>query len=141
MSVTATESSGSRNPLAHLLLPLLFLATAGLSGCAEEPLPRPKLSREDCLRGLEMKHLKAAIARCDAVVAAFPKDPFPLNERFLLHTLNQDSRSACKDIEQANALAKQSPSLVADELLRQDLKLRLATCQPRPGTTQPSSSH
>lgn len=88
-----------------------------------------------------MQRLKSAIARCDSVVAAFPKDPFPLNERFLLHTLNQDSRSACRDIERANALAKRSPSLVTDQLLRQDLKLRLASCQPRPGAAQPHSSH
>lgn len=112
-----------------------------MSGCQEEPLPRAKLSREDCLRGVEMQRLKSAIARCDSVVAAFPKDPFPLNERFLLHTLNQDSRSACRDIERANALAKRSPSLVTDQLLRQDLKLRLASCQPRPGAAQPRSSH
>lgn len=88
-----------------------------------------------------MKHLKSAIARCDAVVAAFPKDPFPRNERFLLHTLNKDPRAACEDIRQANVLAKQTPSLVTDELLRQDLKLRLASCLPRPGATQQRSSH
>jgi hypothetical protein len=87
-----------------------------------------------------MKQIKAAIARCDAVVAAFPNDPFPLNERFLLHTLNQDSRAACRDIVRANALALRSKSAAVDELLRQDLKLRLASCLPRPGTAQQRSS-
>ena len=113
-----------------------LLACGGLFGCAEEPLPRPKISREDCLRGLEMKDLKGAIDRCDAVVAAFPKDPFPLNERFLLHTLNQDPKAACRDIVRANALAKAPVAPATDAILRQDLKLRLASCLPRPGAAR-----
>lgn len=141
MSATATEPSGQRKPLASLLLPLTLIASGALFGCAEEPLPPPKVSREDCLRGVEMNQLKSAIARCDAVVAAFPKDPLPLNERFLLHTLNQDTRSACRDIVRANALAKGLPRGEVDELLRQDLKLRLASCLPRPGAAQQPSSH
>ncbi len=120
---------------------LCLLACGGLLGCAEEPLPAPKISREDCLRGLEMKDLKASIARCDAVVAAFPADPFPLNERFLLHTLNQDPKAACRDIRRAHALANTPRALASDALLRQDLKLRLASCLPRPGMAQPPSSH
>jgi hypothetical protein len=112
-----------------------------LFGCAEEPLPKPRISREDCLRGLEMKDLKGAIARCDAVVAAFPNDPFPLNERFLLHTLNQDPKAACRDILRANALAKAPKAPASDAILRQDLKLRLASCQPRLGAPQQPANH
>jgi hypothetical protein len=114
----------------------LLLVCGGLFGCAEEPLPQPKITREDCLRGLDMKDLKAAIARCDAVVAAFPKDPFPLNERFLLHALHQDPKAACRDILRANALARGKGTPVTDALLRQDLQLRLASCQPRRSTVQ-----
>ncbi len=90
---------------------------------------------------MEMKDLKKALARCDAVVAAFPSDPFPLNERFLLHTLNQDPVAACRDIRRANALAKAPRAPAPDALLTQDLKLRLASCLPRPATAQKSSSH
>jgi hypothetical protein len=88
-----------------------------------------------------MKELKAAITRCDAVVAAFPKDPFPLNERFLLHTLNQDSGAACRDILRANALATAPGAPASDAILRQDLKLRLASCLPRPAAAQQPVSH
>jgi hypothetical protein len=88
-----------------------------------------------------MKDLKGAIARCDAVVAAFPKDPYPLNERFLLHTLNQDSRAACRDIIRANALAEAPKAPASDALLRQDLKLRLAGCLARPAKRQPLANH
>jgi hypothetical protein len=123
------------------ILVVVLLACGGLFGCAEEPLPQPKISREDCLRGLEMKDLKTAIARCDAVVAAFPDDPFPLNERFLLHTLNQDQKAACRDILRANALARTKRAPALDALLRQDLQLRLASCQPRRTTVQQRSSH
>jgi hypothetical protein len=119
----------------------MLLMTGCLVGCAEEPLPRAKANREDCLRGLEMKKLKAAIALCDEVVAAFPQDPFPLNERFLLHTLNQDSPAACKDIVRAQALAQKAKPGTVDELLKQDLKLRLASCQPPVKNPQQHSSH
>jgi hypothetical protein len=88
-----------------------------------------------------MKDLKEAIARCDAVVAAFPKDPFPLNERFLLHTLNQDPASACRDIRQARALAKAPGAPAVDAILLQDLKLRLASCPPPLAKAQPPASH
>lgn len=132
MNASATEPPGPPRPWRALLIPALLVACGGLAGCAEEPLPPPKVSREDCLRGLEMKKLPEAIRRCDAVVAAFPADPFPLNERFLLHTLNQDPKAACRDIARANALAKGSQAPAADALLLQDLKLRLASCQPRP---------
>jgi hypothetical protein len=118
------------------------MACGGLVGCAEEPLPKPKINREDCLRGVEMKDLKGAIARCDAVVEAFPKDPFPLNERFLLHTLNQDPTAACRDIRRAHALAKAPGAPAVDAILRQDLKLRLASCPPAaPVKAQPPASH
>ena len=120
MSATATEPGRQRRPWAPLI-PLLLLASGVLAGCVEEPLPQQKLSRGDCLQGLQMKELKAAIARCDAVVKAFPKDPIPLNERFLLHTLNQDTRSACRDIQRASTLARQFPKQGMDEILRQDL--------------------
>ena len=141
MSGTAIDSNAQKKTWATLLPLMVLIALGGLSGCAEEPLPPPQVTREDCLRGLDMKQLKSAIARCDAVVAAFPKDPFPLNERFLLHTLNQDSRSACRDIVRANVLARRPQPAPLDELLRQDLKLRLASCQPRPTAAQQSSSH
>jgi hypothetical protein len=112
------------------LLVSLVLVAVGLVSCAEEPLPKAKPNREDCLRGLEMKKLKDALTRCDEVVAAFPTDPFPLNERFLLHILNRDSPAACRDILRAQALALKAKPGTVDELLRQDLKLRLASCQP-----------
>lgn len=140
MSATAIESRGGRLTGPCLGLSLLLVAV-GLLGCSEEPLPKAKANREDCLRGLEMKDLKAAIARCDAVVAAFPGDPFPLNERFLLHTLNQDTPAACRDIVRAEALAQRAKPGVVDELLRQDLKLRLASCKPAPKPPQQPSSH
>jgi len=140
---TATEHP-DRRPLrsARGWWSLAFLLCGALHGCAEEPLPKPRISREDCLRGLDMKDLKGAIARCDAVVAAFPNDPFPLNERFLLHTFNQDPKAACRDIVRANALlAKTAKAPVTDELLRQDLKLRLASCLPPAAAPQPPANH
>ncbi|MEB3258120.1 MAG: hypothetical protein VKN83_07380 [Cyanobacteriota bacterium] len=139
MSASVTEPGGGALSLPSVLL--LVLVSWSLLGCAEEPLPKVKPNREDCLRGFEMGKLKDAIARCDEVVAAYPTDPFPLNERFLLHTLNQDSPAACRDILRAQALAQKAKPGTVDELLRQDLKLRLASCQPPPKAPQQRSSH
>ncbi|KEF42375.1 MAG: hypothetical protein ER33_05830 [Cyanobium sp. CACIAM 14] len=106
-----------------------------LAGCAEEPLPQRPISREDCLRTVKLEELPAALERCDKVVAAFPKDPGPLNERFLLHTLAGDTAAACRDIATATALAAKVPRGGLDPILRQDLEVRLKSCrgeEPRP---------
>jgi hypothetical protein len=99
------------------------------AGCAEEPLPTRRLSREDCLRVVKLKRIGEAIRRCDQVVAEFPDDPLPLNERFLLHSLAGDNAAACRDIEKAAALAAKQPADRIDPLLRKDLELRQASCQ------------
>jgi hypothetical protein len=67
------------------------------------------------------------------VVAAFPKDPGPLNDRFLLLTLADKDAAACQDIRKAAALARALPAGKMDQQLRQDLALRLADCPTAPG--------
>jgi hypothetical protein len=103
---------------------------ASVAGCVEEPLPRRKITNTDCLREVDLQRLEAAIKRCDAVVAAFPRDPLPLNERFVLHSLNGDTASACDDISRAAALLRSTPRDQQDQLLRRDVELRTASCKP-----------
>ncbi len=105
-----------------------------LVGCAEEPLPKQQLSHDDCLIAVKLDRLKESLARCDKVVAAFPQDPLPLNERFLLHTLAEDDKAACRDIAQAVALARRLPPARLDPLLREDLQRRQADCPAPPQT-------
>ena len=100
-----------------------------LVGCAEEPLPQRRLTVDDCLRHVELDQIKDALQRCDAVVKAFPREPQPLNERFLLHSLAGDDAAACRDIAQAVALARKVPQDRLDRLLRNDLQLRSASCR------------
>jgi hypothetical protein len=107
----------------------VLLAALLLSGCAEEPLPQRPISREDCLRTVKLEELPEALKRCDKVVAAFPKDPVPLNERFLLHTLAGDTDAACRDIAKAAALAARIPKDKLDPVLRQDLEVRQKSCR------------
>ncbi len=83
---------------------------------------------------MKIDQLREAIARCDKVVAAFPNDPLPLNERYLLHTLAEDDRAACRDIVKAAALARRLPPERLDAMLRSDLKRRLADCQTAPAS-------
>ena len=158
MSATATEAP-LEHPAAGYPSPgrrrwrggLALVVAALLTGCAEEPLPQRQISHDDCLSEVRMDQLKEAIGRCDKVVAAFPRDPLPLNERFLLHTLAEDDRAACRDILQAAKLAKAMPAARLDAVLRRELELRQADCRdaglgtaanlsgPAPGTKLPAT--
>jgi hypothetical protein len=104
-----------------------------LTACAEEPLPQRRINRSDCLLTIDLDHLPEALRRCDAVVAAFPKDPGPLNDRFLLLILADKDAAACQDIRKAEALARALPARKMDSQLRQGLDLRLADCSATPG--------
>ena len=110
-----------------LLVGVLLISL--LTACAEEPLPQRKISPSDCLSDVHMDRLKESLARCDKVVAAYPNDPLPLNERYLLHTLAEDDKAACRDIARASALALKIPAQRLDPLLRHDLQLRQADCR------------
>ena len=105
------------------------MALSLIGGCAEEPLPQRRISPGDCLRDLRMDQLDQSLQRCDRVVAAFPRDPQPLNERFLIHTLRGDTVKACQDVAAAAKLVAARPGESLDPLLRNDLRLRIASCR------------
>ena len=128
----------AQRPAALVALVIASLLTA----CAEEPLPQRRINRSDCLRTIDMGHLPEALRRCDAVVAAFPKDPGPLNDRFLLLTLADKDAAACQDIRRAAVLARTLPAQKLDSQLRHDLALRLADCPATPpgGLTNPQAT-
>lgn len=121
-----------------------MLALAGLlllGACAEEPLPQRNLSVDDCLTNVQLDELDEALGRCDKVVAAFPSQPQPLNERFLLHWLKGDEKAACRDIRQADSLARRLPPAKLDPQLRRELQLRLASCsEPTAPPAQPGAA-
>lgn len=131
MIVTAAESHPLRStrhlPRRALVAALGVLCL--LAGCAEEPLPQRRLSVDDCLTNVQLDNLNEALQRCDQVVASFPKEPQPLNERFLLHWLKGDEAAACRDIHKAAELARRIPPATLDRLLRRDLELRVASCR------------
>ena len=88
---------------------------------------------DDCLQAVQLDQLAEQIRRCDAVVAAFPTNPGPLNDRYLLHSLAGNEVAACADITRAAALARAQPPNRLDPQLRTDLALRQELCrEPRP---------
>lgn len=103
-------------------LPLL------LSACGEAPLPERELRSDDCLRDVQLDQLPEQIRRCDQVVARFPRNPAPLNERYLLLSLAGRDKEACADIRKAQDLARTAKAGSVDEQLRLDLKLRSELC-------------
>ena len=100
-----------------------------LAGCSEEPLPGQQLRSHECLQNITLDKLPEHISHCDAVVAAFPANPSPLNERYLLHSLAGNEAAACADIAKASSLARQIPANSLDPQLRNDLKLRQELCR------------
>jgi len=131
--VTPTESRPTRSlrwpRRAAAQVSAACLLLGALVGCAEEPLPQRRLTVDDCLRHVELDRIKQAIQRCDEVVKAFPREPQPLNERFLLHSLSGDDAAACRDIAAAVKLAQKVPQARLDRLMRNDLKLRSESCR------------
>lgn len=109
---------------------LACLLGAGLlvGGCSEAPLPQRQLRADDCLRGLQLNRLDAQLRRCNQVVAAFPNQPGPLNDRYLLRSLAGDDDGACSDIAAAMPLAARLPSNAENDQLRSELKLRQSIC-------------
>jgi len=123
------QHQGSGGPAAAASPIVLALALAGLlTGCAEEPLPQRRISTDDCLSEVRMEKLKEALESCNKVVAAYPNDPLPLNERYVLHTLAEDDKAACRDLAKALELATRIPAGRLDPILRHDLQIRRADC-------------
>ena len=73
------------------------------------------------------------------MVAAFPTNPAPLNDRYLLHSLAGNEAAACADIHRAVVLASSKPPASLDPQLRTDLKLRQQLCLEVGGQANGSS--
>ncbi len=104
-------------------LPLLLL-----SSCGEADLPQRSLQPDDCLRDIRLDQLPQAIARCNQVVAAFPADPAPRNERSVLLALAGDDAAACRDIETAQRLVARAARGSLDKLLVSEVAMRQRSC-------------
>ena len=109
---------------------LLVAATSALAlqACSEADLPQRSLQPDDCLRDLNLEQLPQALARCDQVVARFPQDPAPRNERALLLSLGGQDQAACREIETAHGLALKARPGSLDPLLVSELKMRHQSC-------------
>ncbi|MCP9927134.1 hypothetical protein [Cyanobium sp. CH-040] len=115
--------------------PLLLISLA-LVGCSEEPLPQEEgVRRDDCLRNVTLDRLQEQISLCDEVVAAYPDDPGPRNDRYLLHSLAGEDAAACADLGEALRLADRLPAERLDAQLRSDLEVRRKLCAGMPVTT------
>ena len=77
---------------------------------------------------MELERLAEQLRRCDQVVGRFPRNPAPLNERYLLLSLAGRDREACADIRRAIALARSAKPGSLDAQLKLDLKLRGELC-------------
>ena len=84
---------------------------------------------ESCLADVEASALGRALNHCNRVVAAHPKDPRPLNDRFLLHTLLQNKAAACRDIREAERLLNQGGGGNGDSELSDEIQVRLDSCR------------
>lgn len=99
-----------------------------LQACSEAELPQRSLQPDDCLRDVQLNQLPQALRRCDQVVARYPRDPGPRNEKALLLSLNGQDQAACREIEAAHALARQARPGSVDALLVSELSMRRQSC-------------
>ncbi|MEX1317935.1 MAG: hypothetical protein AB1Z22_12535 [Synechococcaceae cyanobacterium] len=112
-----------------------MISSLVLLSCREQPLPQQGgVRRDDCLREVTLDRLEEQIALCDEVVAAFPDDPDPRNDRYLLHSLAGNDTAACEDLREALRLAEQLPEDQLDAQLRSDLEVRRELCANTPLT-------
>jgi hypothetical protein len=138
VNATATDNRPGRLRAIGLRVTVLTLS-ALLLGCQEQPLPQQGgVRRDDCLREVTLDRLEEQIALCDEVVAAYPDDPGPRNERYLLHSLAGNDDDACQDLREALRLAEQLPEDELDAQLRSDLEVRRELCANRPLTSPPT---
>ena len=100
-----------------------------LQACSEAELPQRSVQPDDCLRDVQLDQLQQALKRCDQVVARYPRDPAPRNERSLLLSLNGQDQAACREIEAAHALARQARAGSVDPLLASELRMRRQSCR------------
>ncbi|WP_411869985.1 hypothetical protein [Vulcanococcus limneticus] len=104
-----------------------------LGGCAAPPPPQEQVkgpARDDCLREVRLDALQTALERCDAVVAAYPRDPQPRNERALLQALAGNRVAACSDSSAAEVLLRQAaPGRRGDPQLVEEIRIRAAGCR------------
>ena len=112
----------------HASTLLLLTSTLLLTSCAEADLPERSLRRDDCLREVQLNQLPAALKRCDKVVAAFPQDPLPRNERSVLLALSGDDKGACREIAAASELIQRAKPNTVDPMLRSELSVRRRSC-------------
>ena len=120
---------------------LALLSMVLLGGCISAPVDptTTQLGVGDCLRQVQIKRLRRALERCDAVVAAYPQQPQPRNERALLFTLKGDNQAACKDSLAAARLLERVPKTPPpDPLMVEEIHIRVASC--RGLTTAPEGS-
>lgn len=121
------------------LLALLVAICLGCGACAEQPLPDQGVRRDDCLRDVTLANLQDRLKRCNQVVAAYPNDPAPLNDRYLLHSLAGNDKAACLDLLRAVQLARSIPARTLDPQLRTDLDVRQSLCSPTPAGAAPAA--
>lgn len=113
---------------------LLGTALGGLLGGCAAPPPPPEQAkgpaRDDCLREVRLDGLQSALERCNAVVAAYPRDPQPRNERALLQALAGNRAAACRDSNAAEVLLRQAaPERRGDPQLVEEIRIRAAGCR------------
>ena len=102
-----------------------------VTGCGPAPTPLAQVPDPgDCLNAVAIDQLEGAIARCDAVVAAHPLDPRPVNDRALLLSLAHRQGAACQDSAKAAALlARVAPGEALDPTMAMEIRGRAASCR------------
>ena len=114
------------------VLGLSLLAAGLLAGCQTkqpskpENTPTPLVS--SCLVDFRMDNLKLMVERCDEAIDQTPDQADLHRDRALVLSLLGDQTKACKDVDTALSLLKQSTQPV-DPMLQHELQVRQTSCK------------
>ena len=83
---------------------------------------------QSCLKSYKNNDLENTLKICKKITKEFPNSPQALYDRSLIYTLNNNNILACKDIEQAIVLLKNSNNTI-DPLIKYQVEIRQRNCK------------
>ena len=110
----------------------MLLAAVLMAGCqSKQPAtpanpPTPLVS--SCLGGFRMNDLELIVRRCDEAIDQTPDQADLHRDRALVLSLLGDQAKACKDVDTALSLLKQSNQPI-DPMLQHELQVRQNSCK------------
>ncbi|WP_320675887.1 hypothetical protein [Prochlorococcus sp. MIT 1300] len=98
-----------------------------IAGCDFNEIRSNRDNKNSCLEKLNIESIGSSIALCDELIKKYPANIFLINDRVLLHILNNNKEKACEDVLAATKLIKSQDNF-NDPILKAEFRIRQASC-------------